>query len=71
MGGSLLIFILIILFKVVINTELHTATTPKMTPAQRYADYPRAQEASYISYKTEEDKNPALRGLPLAIGAAM
>lgn len=44
---------------------------PKMTPSQRYADYPPAQEASYISYKVEEDKNPALRGLPLAIGAAM
>ncbi|KKY39205.1 putative amidase [Diaporthe ampelina] len=42
-----------------------------MTPAQLYADYPRAQEASYISYKVEEDKNPALRGLPLAIGAAI
>ena len=42
-----------------------------MAPSQRYADYPPAQEASYISYKTEEDKNPALRGMPLAIGAAM
>lgn len=42
-----------------------------MTPTQRYADYPPAQEASYISYKVEEDKNPALRGLPLAIGAAI
>lgn len=42
-----------------------------MSPTQRFADYPRAQEASYISYKVEEDKNPALRGLPLAIGAAM
>ncbi|KAJ0122229.1 amidase [Diaporthe amygdali] len=42
-----------------------------MTPSRRYADYPRAQEASYISYKVEEDKNPAMRGLPLAIGAAI
>ncbi|KAI3396724.1 hypothetical protein diail_11751 [Diaporthe ilicicola] len=42
-----------------------------MTPPRRYADYPRAQEASFISYKVEEDKNPALRGLPLAIGAAI
>lgn len=42
-----------------------------MAPTQRYADYPPVQEASYISYKIEEDKNPALRGLPLAIGAAM
>jgi hypothetical protein len=42
-----------------------------MASSQRYADYPPAQEASYISYKTEEDKNPALRGMPLAIGAAM
>lgn len=42
-----------------------------MAPTQRYADFPPAQEASYISYKTEEDKNPALRGMPLAIGAAI
>lgn len=52
--------------------EVHKySQPPKMTPHQRYADYPPAQEASYISYKVEEDKNPALRGLPLAIGAAM
>ncbi|POS70225.1 N-acylethanolamine amidohydrolase [Diaporthe helianthi] len=42
-----------------------------MTSTQRFADYPPAQEASYISYKTEEDNNPALRGMPLAIGAAI
>lgn len=42
-----------------------------MAPSQRFADYPKAAEATNISYKVEEDKNPALRGLPLAIGAAM
>lgn len=52
----------------ILQIHIHTA---KMSPTQRFADYPRAQEASYISYKVEEDKNPALRGLPLAIGAAM
>ncbi|ROW18060.1 hypothetical protein VPNG_00483 [Cytospora leucostoma] len=42
-----------------------------MAPSQRFADYPKPVEATNISYKVEEDKNPALRGLPLAIGAAI
>lgn len=50
---------------------LFVKSPPKMTHSRRYADYPRAQEATFISYKVEEDKNPAMRGLPLAIGAAM
>lgn len=42
-----------------------------MAPSQRFANYPKPVEATNISYKFEEDKNPVLRGLPLAIGAAM
>lgn len=40
-------------------------------PPQRFANYPKPVEATNISYKFEDDKNPALRGLPLAIGAAI
>ncbi|KAK7739869.1 hypothetical protein SLS53_005462 [Cytospora paraplurivora] len=42
-----------------------------MAPSQRFANYPEPIEATNISYKVEEDKNPALRGLPLVIGAAI
>ncbi|KUI58690.1 Fatty acid amide hydrolase [Cytospora mali] len=42
-----------------------------MAPSQRFANYPKAVEATDISYKVEKDNNPALRGLPLAIGAAI
>ncbi|ROV93414.1 hypothetical protein VMCG_08415 [Cytospora schulzeri] len=42
-----------------------------MAPSQRFANYPKPTEATNISYKVEDDKNPALRGLPLAIGAAI
>lgn len=42
-----------------------------MAPSQRFANYPKPVEATNISYNFEEDKNPVLRGLPLAICAAM
>lgn len=42
-----------------------------MAPPRRFANYPGAQEATDISYRDEEGKNPIVRGLPLVIGAAM
>lgn len=42
-----------------------------MAPPRRFANYPGAEEATNISYRTEEGQNPVMRGLPLAIGAAM
>lgn len=42
-----------------------------MAPTQRFANYPAPKEATNISYKTHEGSNPALRGLPLAMAAAV
>lgn len=42
-----------------------------MAPHRQFANYPGAKEATNISYATEEAQNPVMRGLPLAIGAAM
>lgn len=40
---------------------------------KRFANHPGAKEApaSTLEYRREEDKNPALRGLPLVIASAV
>lgn len=44
-----------------------------MTPPRRFANHPGAKEApaSALDYRQSEDKNPVLRGLPLAIAAVV
>ncbi|KAK3329080.1 amidase signature domain-containing protein [Apodospora peruviana] len=44
-----------------------------MAPSQRFANYPGAKEASAaaLEYKPEDNKNPALRGIPLVIASTL
>ena len=38
---------------------------------QAFANYPAAQEASNLTYKWEEDKNPVLRGYTLVAASTL
>ncbi|KAJ9150301.1 N-acylethanolamine amidohydrolase [Pleurostoma richardsiae] len=42
-----------------------------MARSQHFANYPAAMEARDVEYRVEEDKNPALRGLPMVIASAI
>lgn len=42
-----------------------------MAPPRKFAGYPGAKEATNISYHFQEGNNPALRGIPLYLGAAL
>ncbi len=42
-----------------------------MTTPRKFDNYPAAREAADLSYKWEEDKNPVLRGLPLAVASTV
>ncbi|KAK4129660.1 amidase signature enzyme [Parathielavia appendiculata] len=44
-----------------------------MSPNRRFANYPGARQApaSALEYQLEQDKNPALRGLPIAIASVI
>lgn len=42
-----------------------------MAAATHFADYPEPVEAADTKYNPREETNPVLRGIPLAIGAAL
>ncbi len=42
-----------------------------MAPSRSFLNYPVAKEASDLSYKQDEDKNPVMRGLPLVLASIM
>lgn len=42
-----------------------------MAASRPFIDYPRPKEGEDLSYVFPNDKNPAVRGLPLVIAAAL
>lgn len=42
-----------------------------MAAPQPYIDYPKPKEGDDLSYVFPNDNNPALRGLPLVLAAAL
>jgi hypothetical protein len=40
-------------------------------PSRRFAFYPTPKAADKFDYDFKQTKNPALRGLPLAVGASV